>query len=147
MKVFLPIIQDMADSLSQGENVEASLLLQKQILKVFYALIQFRMPVGGSSGKFPFDFLFEIFKKKIKKFKKIKKNSDLINQQNFLKWMTIIRRMLTREVPAAIDEYDDADKNESAFWKNKKWCCHITHRIFERYGSPGNVDEQYTGNY
>ena len=50
MKVFLPIIQDMADSLSQGENVEASLLLQKQILKVFYALIQFRMPVGGSSG-------------------------------------------------------------------------------------------------
>ena len=54
--------------------------------------------------------------------------------------------MLTREVPAAIDEYDDADKNESAFWKNKKWCCHITHRIFERYGSPGNVDEQYTGN-
>ena len=36
MKVFLPIIQDMADSLSQGENVEASLLLQKQILKVFF---------------------------------------------------------------------------------------------------------------
>ena len=59
MKVFLPIIQDMADSLSQGENVEASLLLQKQILKVFYALIQFRMPVGGSSGKFPFDFFLE----------------------------------------------------------------------------------------
>lgn len=59
--------------------------------------------------------------------------------------MEIIRRMLIREVPAFIDEYDDADKNESAFWKNKKWCCHITHRIFERYGSPGNVDEQYTG--
>ena len=58
--------------------------------------------------------------------------------------MEIIRRMLIREVPASIDEYDDADKNESAFWKNKKWCCHITHRIFERYGSPGNVDEQYT---
>ena len=46
MKVFFPIIQNMADALSQGDNMEASLLLQKQILKIFYALIQYTMPLG-----------------------------------------------------------------------------------------------------
>ena len=46
MKVFFPIIQQMADGLSQGENSEAALLLQKQILKIFYALIQYTMPLG-----------------------------------------------------------------------------------------------------
>lgn len=115
MTVFFPIIQEMADGLSQGDNIEDSLLLQKQILKIFYALIQYTMPL------------------------------DLINEDNFSKWMEIIRRMLIREVPSHIDEYDECDKNESPFWKNKKWCCHITSRIFERYGSPGNVDEQYQG--
>jgi len=49
MKVFFPIIQNMADALSNGENIEASLLLQKQILKIFYALIQYTMPLGESS--------------------------------------------------------------------------------------------------
>ena len=72
---------------------------------------------------------------------------DLINAENFAKWMEIIRRMLIREIPSQVDELDDCDKNETPFWKNKKWCCHITSRIFERYGSPGNVDEQYQGEH
>ena len=46
MTVFFPIIQEMADGLSQGDNIEDSLLLQKQILKIFYALIQYTMPLG-----------------------------------------------------------------------------------------------------
>ena len=77
----------------------------------------------------------------------LRNNLDLINEDNFSKWMEIIRRMLIREVPPHIDEYDECDRNESPFWKNKKWCCHITSRIFERYGSPGNVDEQYQGGF
>ena len=47
------------------------------------------------------------------------------------------------EVPPFVDEYDECDRAESAWWKIKKWCCHVASRIFERYGSPGNVDEQY----
>ena len=34
---------------------------------------------------------------------------------------------------------------ESLFfrWKEKKWALHILTRIFERYGSPGNVSAEY----
>jgi len=28
-------------------------------------------------------------------------------------------------------------------WKEKKWALHILTRIFERYGSPGNVSAEY----
>jgi spore maturation protein CgeB len=28
-------------------------------------------------------------------------------------------------------------------WKEKKWALHILTRIFERYGSPGNVASEY----
>jgi len=117
MKVFLPIIQNMIDQLSQGDNIEAAVLLQKQILKIFYALIQYTMPL------------------------------TLINADNFAIWMEIICRILGREIPPFVNEYDECDRNESAWWKIKKWCCHITSRIFERYGSPGNVDEEYQGKY
>ena len=115
MKVFLPIIQDMINQLSEGDNIEAGVLLQKQILKIFYALIQYTMPL------------------------------TLINGENFAIWMEIICRILAKEVPSFVDEYDECDRNESAWWKIKKWCCHITSRIFERYGSPGNVDDEYQG--
>ena len=67
MKVFLPIIQDMIEQLSNGENIEAAVLLQKQILKIFYALIQYTMPLA------------------------------LINAENFLKWMDIISAILGRQ--------------------------------------------------
>ena len=52
MTVFFPIIQEMADGLSQGDNIEDSLLLQKQILKIFYALIQYTMPLGKNMLRF-----------------------------------------------------------------------------------------------
>ncbi|CBY39595.1 unnamed protein product [Oikopleura dioica] len=113
MKVFLPIIQEMIDQLSAGDNNEASILLQKQILKIFFALTQYTMPLA------------------------------LINAENFATWMEILIRIIGMEVPPFVDEYDECDRAESAWWKVKKWCCHVASRIFERYGSPGNVDEQY----
>jgi hypothetical protein len=115
MKVFLPIIQEMINLLSNSEQIEAAVLLQKQILKIFYALIQYTMPLA------------------------------LINADNFAIWMDIICRILEKEIPDFVTEYDECDRNECAWWKVKKWCCHITSRIFERYGSPGNVDEEYQG--
>lgn len=113
MKVFLPIIQEMIEQLSNGEANEASILLQKQILKIFFALTQYTMPLA------------------------------LINADNFAVWMEIITRIIAADIPAFIDEYDECDRAESAWWKVKKWCCHVCSRIFERYGSPGNVDEEY----
>ena len=64
MKVFLPIIQEMIDQLSAGDNNEASILLQKQILKIFFALTQYTMPLA------------------------------LINAENFATWMEILIRII-----------------------------------------------------
>ena len=64
MKVFLPLIQEMIDQLSAGDNNEASILLQKQILKIFFALTQYTMPL------------------------------TLINAENFATWMEIIIRII-----------------------------------------------------
>ena len=90
----------MINLLSNSEQIEAAVLLQKQILKIFYALIQYTMPLA------------------------------LINADNFAIWMDIICRILEKEIPDFVTEYDECDRNECAWWKVKKWCCHITSRIF-----------------
>ncbi|GFS07829.1 importin-7, partial [Elysia marginata] len=42
------------------------------------------------------------------------------------------------------DQVDEEDRAGLACWKLKKWAVHILARIFERYGSPGNVTKEYT---
>ncbi|XP_061085071.1 importin-8-like [Conger conger] len=41
-------------------------------------------------------------------------------------------------------EVDEDDRPELVWWKCKKWALHILTRLFERYGSPGNVTKEYS---
>uniref|UniRef100_A0A1A8DBJ0 Importin 8 n=2 Tax=Nothobranchius kadleci TaxID=1051664 RepID=A0A1A8DBJ0_NOTKA len=50
---------------------------------------------------------------------------------------------MDRDVPAETLEVDEDDRPELAWWKCKKWALHIITRLFERYGSPGNVTKEY----
>lgn len=63
---------------------------------------------------------------------------DLISREVFAQWMEICRQIVER--PATETPHIDEDERPALpWWKAKKWALHILARMFERYGSPGNV--------
>ncbi|XP_027700157.1 importin-8 isoform X3 [Vombatus ursinus] len=112
MQVFLPRIQQQIIQLLPDPS-HYSVLLQKQILKIFYALVQYALPL------------------------------QLVNNQTMMQWMEIFRTIIDRIVPPETLQIDEDDRPELVWWKCKKWALHIVSRLFERYGSPGNVTKEY----
>lgn len=92
---------------------EQAVLLQKEGLKVYFALTQYSLPL------------------------------DLITKEAFSKWMEICHRVTERAVPPAALQADEDERANLPWWKCKKWALHILYRMFERYGSPGNVTKEY----
>ncbi|KAL6429387.1 hypothetical protein ACFW04_008221 [Cataglyphis niger] len=115
MNLLLPMIYQLILRLLPDSS-EQSVLLQKQILKIFFALTQYTLPL------------------------------DLISREVFSQWMDVVRQIADRPVPPEINnpDLDDDERKELPWWKCKKWALHILHRMFERYGSPGNVTKEYT---
>lgn len=112
MQIFLPRIQQQILQLLPDAS-HYSVLLQKQILKIFYALVQYALPL------------------------------QLVNHQTMTTWMEIFRTIIDRTVPPETLQIDEDDRPELVWWKCKKWALHIVTRLFERYGSPGNVTKEY----
>uniref|UniRef100_A0A4W6EVS1 Importin 8 n=1 Tax=Lates calcarifer TaxID=8187 RepID=A0A4W6EVS1_LATCA len=112
MQIFLPRIQQLISQLLVDATI-FSVLIQKQILKIFHALVQYSLPL------------------------------QLINNAVMTQWMEILRAIMDRDVPAETLEVDEDDRPELAWWKCKKWALRIITRLFERYGSPGNVTKEY----
>ncbi|XP_031438551.1 importin-8 isoform X1 [Clupea harengus] len=112
MQIFLPRLQQLMSQLIPDATV-FSVLIQKQILKIFHALIQYSLPL------------------------------QLINNTVMTQWMEILRAVTDRGVPPETLEVDEDDRPQLVWWKCKKWALHIITRLFERYGSPGNVTKEY----
>uniref|UniRef100_A0AAR2LL41 Importin N-terminal domain-containing protein n=1 Tax=Pygocentrus nattereri TaxID=42514 RepID=A0AAR2LL41_PYGNA len=112
MQLFLPRIQQLITQLLPDATV-FSVLIQKQILKIFHALVQYSLPL------------------------------QLLNNTVMTQWMEILRAVVDRDVPPETLEVDEDDRPELIWWKCKKWALHIITRLFERYGSPGNVTKEY----
>ncbi|XP_058015618.1 importin-7 isoform X6 [Ahaetulla prasina] len=112
MQHFLPVLKDRFIQLLSDPS-DQSVLIQKQIFKIFYALVQYTLPL------------------------------ELINQQNLAEWIEILKTVVDRDVPAETLQVDEDDRPELPWWKCKKWALHILARLFERYGSPGNVSKEY----
>ncbi|CAF96737.1 unnamed protein product, partial [Tetraodon nigroviridis] len=112
MHIFLPRIQQLISQVLADSSI-FSVLIQKQILKIFHALIQYSLPF------------------------------QLINNTVMTQWMEIFRDIMDRAVPSETLEVDEDDRPELAWWKCKKWALRIITRLFERYGSPGNVTKEY----
>ncbi|XP_067110743.1 importin-8 isoform X4 [Osmerus mordax] len=112
MQIFLPRIQQLIIQLLPDSTI-FSVLIQKQILKIFHALVQYSLPL------------------------------QLINNTIMTQWMEILRAVMDRSVPPETLEVDEDDRPELVWWKCKKWAMHILTRLFERYGSPGNVTKEY----
>ncbi|KAM7163551.1 importin-7 [Macrochelys suwanniensis] len=112
MQHFLPVLKDRFIQLLSDPS-DQSVLIQKQIFKIFYALVQYTLPL------------------------------ELINQQNLTEWIEILKTVVDRDIPAETLQVDEDDRPELPWWKCKKWALHILARLFERYGSPGNVSKEY----
>lgn len=52
--------------------------------------------------------------------------------------MEICRQIIDQPAPDS-SHVDEDDRPELPYWKTRKWALHIVARMFERYGSPGNV--------
>ncbi|XP_047607919.1 importin-7 isoform X2 [Phacochoerus africanus] len=112
MQHFLPVLKDRFIQLLSDQS-DQSVLIQKQIFKIFYALVQYTLPL------------------------------ELINQQNLAEWIEILKTVVNRDVPNETLQVEEDDRPELPWWKCKKWALHILARLFERYGSPGNVSKEY----
>ncbi|XP_063236920.1 importin-7 [Bacillus rossius redtenbacheri] len=112
MNLLFPMIYQLCMRLLPDQS-EQSVLLQKQILKIYFALTQYVLPL------------------------------DLISREVFSQWMEIARIVADRPVPEQTNAVDEEDRMFLPWWKCKKWALHILYRMFERYGSPGNVTKEY----
>jgi len=112
MNLLFPMIYQLIVRLIP-DQAEQSVLLQKQIIKIYFALTQYVLPL------------------------------DLISREVFSQWMEIVRTIADRPVPEQTLQVDEEERSELPWWKCKKWALHILHRMFERYGSPGNVTKDY----
>ncbi|RWS31257.1 Importin-7-like protein [Leptotrombidium deliense] len=112
MNLLLPIIYQRLTNLMQDSS-DTSVLLQKQILKIFYAFVQYSFPL------------------------------KLLNKQIFTEWMEVFRMIMERPVPESVNQLESEERPENCHWKCKKWAIHILTRVFERYGSPGTVHKDY----
>ncbi|KAL1456808.1 hypothetical protein WDU94_001509 [Cyamophila willieti] len=113
MTLLLPQVYTLCTRLLPDPS-EQSTLLQKQILKIFFAFTQYTLPVP-----------------------------KVISREVFAQWMEIFRVVAERPVPDSTNSVDEDERSDLPWWKCKKWALHILYRIFERYGSPGGVVSDY----
>lgn len=92
---------------------QESCLLQKIILKIFYGLVQFSL------------------------------NLEMLDMNTLGQWLEQMRIVIERPVAEEVNKLDVEDRPTTVWWKCKKWASATTHRIFERYGSPGQVEGEY----
>uniref|UniRef100_A0AAX7V3N2 Importin N-terminal domain-containing protein n=1 Tax=Astatotilapia calliptera TaxID=8154 RepID=A0AAX7V3N2_ASTCA len=112
MHIFMPMLKERFIQLLSDHSTD-SVLIQKQIFKILYALFQYNLPL------------------------------ELINRQNLTEWMEILKTVVDRDVPPETMQIDEDERPELPWWKCKKWALHILARLFERYGSPGNTTKEY----
>ncbi|XP_023028647.1 importin-7 msk [Leptinotarsa decemlineata] len=112
MNLLLPQLYQLEVRLLADQS-EQAVLLQKEGLKIYFALTQYVLPL------------------------------DLISKEAFAQWMEICRQVIERPVPPAALEPDEDERSDLPWWKCKKWALHIIYRMFERYGSPGHVTKEY----
>uniref|UniRef100_A0A8C7U674 Importin 7 n=1 Tax=Oncorhynchus mykiss TaxID=8022 RepID=A0A8C7U674_ONCMY len=94
MQIFMPMLKDRFIQLLPDPSSE-SVLVQKQIFKILYALFQYNLPL------------------------------ELINRQNLTEWMEILKTVVDRDVPPETLQVDEDERPELPWWKCKKWALHI----------------------
>lgn len=115
LRILLPASCNILSQLVQNDPLtQQSCRLQKQILKTFHAILQYSLPLA------------------------------VLTREVFSQWMTLIIEIAKRDIPESLQkDVENEDRPELIYWKCKKWSLHLMARIFERYGSPNNVNKEY----
>ncbi|XP_069364625.1 importin-7-like isoform X2 [Maniola hyperantus] len=100
MNLLLPMMYNLIVNLQADQSIE-SVLIQKQILKCFYGLIKYILPLG------------------------------LITNEVFTKWMEVLRSVMEQPVPEHTLQVEEDERMELPWWKCKKWAVHTLYRLFE----------------
>lgn len=112
MCTLLPLLYSRIQQISNDQS-ELSVALQHHILKIFFATMQYTLPL------------------------------ELMNETNLPAWMEVFKAVVERPLPQAALEAEEDERANLEWWKCKKWALHILHRFFNRYSNPGNIEEQY----
>jgi len=112
MQLLLPQLYTIVTQLL-GDDSQDSVAVQKQILKIYFALTQYVLPL------------------------------DLITRPVFSQWMEVLRVTAEAPLPTHTLQVDEEERPQLIWWKRKKWALHTLTRLFERYGSPGSVTKEY----
>jgi hypothetical protein len=112
MRILLPLFLERLYVLKDDQS-DLCVLIQKQILKIFYTFIQFLLPL------------------------------DVLNNDAMRNWIESCNLILQTPIPAYADQVDNDEKPDLSWWKVKKWALRILNRIFERYGTPTLVTKEY----
>ena len=86
-----------------NDQSQESVSIQKQILKIYFALTQYVLPL------------------------------DLITKEVFSNWMEVLRVITESDVPDYTLQVDEEERPQLIWWKRKKWALHTLTRLFERY--------------
>ena len=74
-------------------------------------------PENGAKGGYAFLLQFSLSK-------------ELITAEIFGHWLELLVAVIERPVPPEVDSYDD--KEETIYWRCKKWALKIIDRVFEK---------------
>jgi importin-7 len=115
LPMWMPLIKRRLGELLQESTLTAdSALIQKLVLKVFKSLIEFSLP------------------------------ANQLSREEIGQWVQVMVHILRQPIPEElVQDMSDDEKELTPYWKAKKWCSYTLHRLFERYGSPGNVMKAY----
>jgi hypothetical protein len=92
---------------------DSSVSLIKTCLKIFFCYVQY-------------DFPLKVF--------------DFATTEQ---WMLTILQIFDSPVPAHVAEMEEEEREDTIWWKCKKWCLHIFAKVFDRYGNPKDVKKDY----
>uniref|UniRef100_A0A3B4T3X1 Importin 7 n=1 Tax=Seriola dumerili TaxID=41447 RepID=A0A3B4T3X1_SERDU len=87
MHIFMPMLKERFIQLLPDHSSD-SVLIQKQIFKILYALFQYNLPL------------------------------ELINRQNLTEWMEILKTVVDRDVPPETMQIDEDERPELPWWKS-----------------------------
>lgn len=99
MNLLLPMIHKIIAGTIPDQSAQMT-EVKKAILKIFYSLTQYILPL------------------------------DLISKEFFMNWMEILKSIVELDIPpeAVSEDIDDEDKPSLIWWKQKKWALHILTR-------------------
>ncbi|XP_075231747.1 importin-8-like [Lycorma delicatula] len=112
MDTFIPLMYRYCYRILNAPT-EQHILLQKQILKIHYALVQYALPC------------------------------QLVPIDVFRQWIEIALAVILQTIPCDSNQGDKNKSVAEQWWNCKKWALRTVHKALVSYGIPDNISKEY----